>query len=297
MTSPEIMPGAVRAIREICRMTVDNGKEPFRLGFLTAVEVPERGFVGGLLVTNHFGRPLEFQCTAPLKPNRTQEILYGPTLLPYLLGDLIGRTLVDKVGIKPHIVLTERDDLLFLGDLVEMPVACVGDAAVGDLPPQAAVDGQPENGAGAVPAASAESTAGVCVDLNASPQTLDAGPPSESAELPAPAQVSVDDAAEAGRAPAPPPSGETPIDLAAAARIETATARQARLARETEEQAVAVLSFRLGRQVLRFHTGHADHNKLVAQGAALVPGDADLREPFERVREALHEAVRSGGSR
>jgi hypothetical protein len=45
-------------------MTVESGKENFRLGFLTAIEVPERGFVGGLLVTNHFGRPLEFQCTA-----------------------------------------------------------------------------------------------------------------------------------------------------------------------------------------------------------------------------------------
>ncbi len=106
-------------------MTVESGKENFRLGFLTAIEVPERGFVGGLLVTNHFGRPLEFQCTAPLKPNRAQEILYGPTLIPYVLGDLIGRTLIEKVGVKPHLVLTERNDLLPLRDLISIPVACV----------------------------------------------------------------------------------------------------------------------------------------------------------------------------
>src|SRR5271169_5452555 len=106
-------------------MSVDSGKELFRLGFLTAIEVPERGYVGGLLVTNQFGRPLEFQCTAPLKPNRTQEILYGPTLVPYVLGDLIGRTLIEKVGVKPHLVLTERHELLGLRDLVEIPVACV----------------------------------------------------------------------------------------------------------------------------------------------------------------------------
>src|SRR5579862_7161932 len=108
-------------------MTAESGKENFRLGFLTAIEVPERGFVGGLLVTNHFGRPLEFQCTAPLKPNRTQEILYGPTLVPYVLGDLIGRTLIEKVGVKPHIVLTERQELLSLRELVQIPVACVDD--------------------------------------------------------------------------------------------------------------------------------------------------------------------------
>src|SRR5580704_14309291 len=108
-------------------MSVDTGKELFRIGFLTAIEIPDRGYVGGLLVTNHFGRPLEFQCTAPLKPNRTQEILYGHTLVPYVLGDLIGRTLIEKVGVKPHIVLTERPDLLDLRELVTIAVACVDD--------------------------------------------------------------------------------------------------------------------------------------------------------------------------
>src|SRR4051794_34263673 len=106
-------------------MSVDSGKELFRLGFLTAVEIPDRGFVGGLLVTNQFGRPLEFQCTAPLRPNRTQEILYGPTLVPYILGDLIGRTLLEKVAVKPHLVLTERDDLLSLRNVVSIPVAFI----------------------------------------------------------------------------------------------------------------------------------------------------------------------------
>ena len=55
-----------------------NGKaEQLRLGFLTAIEVPDKGLTGGLLVTNHYGRPLEFQCTTPVRANATQEILYG----------------------------------------------------------------------------------------------------------------------------------------------------------------------------------------------------------------------------
>jgi hypothetical protein len=108
----------------------DSGKrDHFRLGFLTAVEVPDKGFVGGLLVTNRFGRPLEFQCTAPVKANRTQEILYGATLKPYLLAELIGRTLVDKVAVKPHVVLTEHAELLDLREHVGIPVACLGTTA------------------------------------------------------------------------------------------------------------------------------------------------------------------------
>ena len=77
------------------------------MGFLTEIRIGERGYVGGLLVTNHLGRPLEFQCTAPVKPNRTQEILYGPTLVTFLLAELIGRTLVEKIGVKPHLVLVD----------------------------------------------------------------------------------------------------------------------------------------------------------------------------------------------
>src|SRR5581483_6678244 len=97
--------------------------DPFRLGFLAAVEDAERGVVGGLLVTNRFGRPLEFQCTTPVKPNRTQQILYGPTLRPFLLAEVIGKTLVEKVSVKPHLVLTESPELLELRLHIEIPVA------------------------------------------------------------------------------------------------------------------------------------------------------------------------------
>ena len=55
------------------------------LGFLTVVEHAELGLLGGYLLLNAAGRPLEFHCTAPVKPNRAQEILYGPTLRPYLV--------------------------------------------------------------------------------------------------------------------------------------------------------------------------------------------------------------------
>ena len=108
-------------------MSKDGPQETFRLGFLTEIRIGERGYVGGLLVTNHLGRPLEFQCTAPVKPNRTQEILYGPTLVTFLLAELIGRTLVEKVGVKPHLVLVERSDLLELRRHVSLPVACLVD--------------------------------------------------------------------------------------------------------------------------------------------------------------------------
>ena len=165
-------------------------QDPFRLGFLTAVEDAERGFVGGLLVTNRFGRPLEFQCTAPVKPNRAQQILYGPTLRPFVLGELLGRTLIDKIGVKPHLVLIESDEILELRLHVPMAVACLMEKVV-----------------------------------------------DESTQL------------------------------------------------------------ALGRHGIAFHPDHAADRAEIARHAKAIPADADLREPFERVREALAETVRLGTAR
>jgi len=173
-------------------MSANGKQEQYRLGFLTAIEVPEKGYVGGLLVTNHFGRPLEFQCTLPVKPNATQEMLYGPTLAPFLLGELIGQTLVEKAGVKPQLILTDREQILELRNHLAAPVAFVS---------------------------------------------------------------AKDDA-------------------------------------KTEAPAM-----KLGRQKIYFHAAHTDDEQTVTRDAKQVPGDADLCEPFERVREALQETIRLGALR
>ena len=64
--------------------------------------------VRGVFPAKHGGRPLEFHCTAPIKPNRAQEILYGPTLDAFLYGEQIGRTLLAEAKIEPLLVCTDR---------------------------------------------------------------------------------------------------------------------------------------------------------------------------------------------
>ncbi len=161
--------------------------EQLRLGFLAALEVDGRGFVGGLLVTNQNGRPLEFQCTTPVKPDRTQEILYGKSLRPWLLGELIGKTLLDRVSIKPELVVTGDVDFLELRNHIAIPVACTD---------------------------------------NSRP-------------------VAADSAAE------------------------------------------------LGGRRLRFHDAHQNDADFIRIRSKLLPGQADLEEPLERVHEALSETVKT----
>lgn len=95
------------------------------LGFLTVVEHAELGLLGGYLVLNAAGRPLEFHCTAPVKPSRAQEILYGTTLQPFLYGEQIGQTLLTKSILTPILVCTDSEPVLAVRDHTHIPVALV----------------------------------------------------------------------------------------------------------------------------------------------------------------------------
>lgn len=66
------------------------------VGYFTTVHSDRTGWTGGLLVLNGTGRPLEFQCTLPLRPSRAHEILFGGTLQEHLISEVIGPTLLQK---------------------------------------------------------------------------------------------------------------------------------------------------------------------------------------------------------
>ena len=104
---------------------LEDSKSKATLGFLTVVGDKQHGLFGGYLVLNTAGRPLEFHCTAPIRPNRAQEILYGPTLEPFLYGEQIGHTLVSSARATPLVVCTDRLAALAVRDHVKVPVAVV----------------------------------------------------------------------------------------------------------------------------------------------------------------------------
>ncbi|MBI3411366.1 MAG: hypothetical protein HY040_23820 [Planctomycetes bacterium] len=94
------------------------------LGFLTVLHEPT-GYVGGYLVTNAWGRPLEFRLSSTVQPNRVQQILYGDSLEPYLCGELIGKTLVEKASTPVIAIFTDHPAALELRRRFELPIALV----------------------------------------------------------------------------------------------------------------------------------------------------------------------------
>lgn len=95
------------------------------IGFYTVVPHEQHGLFGGLLLLNRSGRPTEFHCTAPIKPNRAQEILYGATLEPYLYGEAIGQALLSKASTRPEFVCVDRAAALAVREYGDLPVALI----------------------------------------------------------------------------------------------------------------------------------------------------------------------------
>ena len=85
-------------------------EEQMAFGYLSAFHSSQHGYFGGYLIVSPLGRPLEFHCTAPVRPSRAQEILYGPTLRSYLVGEEIGSTLLAAAQLRPRLILTDHDE-------------------------------------------------------------------------------------------------------------------------------------------------------------------------------------------
>lgn len=83
------------------------------------------GYVGGYLVTNSWGRPLEFRLSTAVQPNKIQQILYADTLTEYLCADLIGKTLIDKTATPVQFLFVDTLLALPLRTRLDIPVLAV----------------------------------------------------------------------------------------------------------------------------------------------------------------------------
>jgi hypothetical protein len=104
-------------------MSNENQSGGTTFGYLSTVHATEYGYFGGYLIVSELGRPLEFHCTTPVRPSRAQEILYGPTMQRYLLGEQIGGTLLKAATLTPRIVLTDEGAMLALRPQAGVPMA------------------------------------------------------------------------------------------------------------------------------------------------------------------------------
>ena len=87
------------------------------IGYISVKNIGGK-FVGGILVVDDSGIPVEFKYTEPVVPTELQKIIYGKVLEKYLSVEIIAKTLLSKLENKPSIILTDSMDLTDSGDNV-----------------------------------------------------------------------------------------------------------------------------------------------------------------------------------
>lgn len=97
------------------------------IGFYSVEHSDHLGWIGGYLLLNASGRPLEFHCTLPIRPSRTHEILYGASLRQHLVGEAIPVALMKQAKNKPLLFCTDQVEALSLTADFGFPVALVSD--------------------------------------------------------------------------------------------------------------------------------------------------------------------------
>jgi hypothetical protein len=103
-------------------MTLEHGDPELTYGYLSTWDSADHGCLGGYLIVSMLGRPLEFHCTAPLRPSRAQQILFGPTLWPYVFGDQIGGALFKEANLRPRVILVDHPATLCLRSQFGIPM-------------------------------------------------------------------------------------------------------------------------------------------------------------------------------
>ncbi len=103
--------------------------DPATIAYYTVTEDDRTGWTGGLLVLNAVGRPLEFQCTLPVRTTRAHEILFGPTLRDHLIGEVVGPLLLKKCRHPIKLLCCDQPEALRMKSSADCPIALVDQAA------------------------------------------------------------------------------------------------------------------------------------------------------------------------
>ena len=85
----------------------------YPIGFIEVSSNADNGnAVGGMLVTDNSGIPLEFMITTAVKPSRAQRALYGDRLRSFVSVELCAKELLLNIRTQPHVMFI-RDPVLW----------------------------------------------------------------------------------------------------------------------------------------------------------------------------------------
>ncbi|MDM7996198.1 MAG: hypothetical protein QUT30_11015 [Acidobacteriota bacterium] len=95
-----------------------------QVGYFCHLKVDEK-HMGGILITNQIGVPLEFKYTEPVTATRLHKILYGSVLEKYLHETVIRDRLGREIRNLPAFFITNYDEKEFLGPVADREMVAI----------------------------------------------------------------------------------------------------------------------------------------------------------------------------
>ena len=114
------------------------------IGYVLALPVADSVFMGGAMVTDAFGLPLEFRYTEPVRATKLQRVLYGDVLEKYIQADVIAGNLVGRLGAEARADSGVRRELLAALDGSKQKIALISPGRGAPLKEYGAVQDGPD---------------------------------------------------------------------------------------------------------------------------------------------------------
>src|SRR3989304_709374 len=98
----------------------------YKAGYIDTYHSDRNVFIGGVLVTDCFGIPIEFRHTDAISPTKLEQILYGRSLDKSLKADTMANALLKELEKKPDILVVPDDSYYSLTRSYPFPFVQLG---------------------------------------------------------------------------------------------------------------------------------------------------------------------------
>lgn len=78
-----------------------------KIGYLNIIK-EEESYIGGIMIADERGIPIEFKYTEPIIPTKLQKVLYGEVLEKYLREEIIVANLASKIENPPELYVIDE---------------------------------------------------------------------------------------------------------------------------------------------------------------------------------------------
>lgn len=100
----------------------------YLIGYIDIYRSGKNDFIGGVLITDRLGIPVEFRHTETVSPSKVQKVLYGQALEKFLKCETLARCLLKDIEKKPSLLVVPDADYYPLTKLFNFPFVQLGKA-------------------------------------------------------------------------------------------------------------------------------------------------------------------------